>query len=479
MKNTLKSKTGNLITGVLLSAALLGGAMTIPARAVEKPAVVQQAAEVLQRRGVYQGDASGDLKLNNGLTRAELAAILTRLNDEVTDPSVFEVFCYFQDVPSWAKPYVGYTVSWLLMRGYDSVHFGPNDAVNPQMACTVVLRSCGYDGGEGTDWTYATAGQYAASQGWLDLSTAKASTITRGDIAVLLCRASGWLETAKQEQPPVPATTTPPAAAAQEAFEITADGKYIVHAHHWSREDFSQQANSAVFTGIFTRELYNAIRQTIVDGKAGDQPAFTVVTPENTTPVNRVLSYISSGVPSYDKYAPQNFPNHYEHPGYFAVSAYIPENLQAPLAFIQPIIEHTESYTSDREKVMYLNDYLCSLMAYDYENYSVKSAGLAKVFAPHTEELKGVCANYASNFKFLCHSVGIPCISIVSEEKDHIWNMVYADGQWLHVDVSANDTNSRDFILLTKEYPASGYNDSYPEMTAFLQELLVPGSSAN
>ncbi len=33
----------------------------------------------------------------------------------------------------------------------------------------------------------------------------------------------------------------------------------------WSREDFSQQANPEIFTNFYTREWYNALRQTIVD----------------------------------------------------------------------------------------------------------------------------------------------------------------------------------------------------------------------
>ncbi len=439
-----------------------------PVRAAERPADIQQAAALLRGKGVYKGDASGDLKLDKGLTRAELAAILTRLNKEVTDPSVFTSFCYFPDVPDWAKPYVGYCVSWLLMRGYDSAHFGPNDSVDPRMACTVVLRSCGYDHDEGSEWTYATASQYAASLGWIDPSTANAAAITRGEMAVLLCRASGWSEAAKQAQ----ATTTVPAS--QKAFEITPDGQYIVHADHWSREDFSQQADPAVFTGVYTRELYNAIRQTLVDGDAGDQPAFTVVLPDNMSKVERILAHMDGGF-CYDKFGPPNFVNHIEHTKYFAVSSYIPDSYKAPLAFIQPIAKYVDTLTSDREKVTYLNDYLCSLMTYDYEDHGF--ADVTEIFASHAKEVSGDCGSYANAMQLLCQTVGIPCIIISSIEGDHIWNMVYADGRWLHVDVSANDTNRRDLILLKETYPASGYPDSYPEVTAFIKELLVPGSS--
>ena len=49
---------------------------------------------------------------------------------------------------------------------------------------------------------------------------------------------------------------------------------YPIQATHWSREDFSQEANPEVFTGVYSRELYNAIRQTMVDGTSDTAPAY-------------------------------------------------------------------------------------------------------------------------------------------------------------------------------------------------------------
>ena len=59
--------------------------------------------------------------------------------------------------------------------------------------------------------------------------------------------------------------------------------------------------------------------------------------------------------------------------------------------------------------------------------------------------------------------------------KTHTWNLVYVDGQWLHVDVSANDLSGRNGVLLTKSYQTG--KDQAPEATAFLKELFVPGST--
>ena len=58
---------------------------------------------------------------------------------------------------------------------------------------------------------------------------------------------------------------------------------------------------------------------------------------------------------------------------------------------------------------------------------------------------------------------------------DHTWNLVYADGRWLYVDVSADDLRQNKDALLLESYPR--HTDIAPEATAFLKELLVPGST--
>lgn len=88
------------------------------------------------------------------------------------------------------------------------------------------------------------------------------------------------------EDAPAPAVTAPaPSAPAQSSYTISTD--------HWSREDFSQQANPAVFTSVYDRELYNAIRQTLVDvgteNSAGDRCAYTMVSKDDYGEVKRMV----------------------------------------------------------------------------------------------------------------------------------------------------------------------------------------------
>lgn len=243
---------------------------------------------------------------------------------------------------------------------------------------------------------------------------------------------------------------------------------YTISVDHWSREDFSQEANPAVFTDVYDRELYNAIRQTLVDGGPGDLPAYTMVSKENYSAVKNLTGRLE-GVLRHEHYVPQNFTNYWQYLDYFAVSAEMPENYQAPLDFIRPAIEHTDTLDSDREKVEYLNDYLCTLLAYE----KGKTAGITQTFSPHGRELKAACGSYARAFKFLCGAAGIPCFTISST--NHTWNLVYADGAWLHVDVSTNDLTDSHSVLLIETY--RNHIDQAPEATAFIKELLAPGST--
>ena len=243
---------------------------------------------------------------------------------------------------------------------------------------------------------------------------------------------------------------------------------YTIQTAQWSREDFSQDANPDVFTATYDRALYNAIRQTLVDGTSDTAPAYTMVGESEYSAVKNLLARME-GVVRYEHHVPENFTNYWQHLDYFAVSAAMPENYQAPFDFIQPIIEEAAELDTDSEKVEYLNDYLCTLLAYK----KGKTAGVTRTFTQHSGELQAACGSYARAFKFLCGAAGIPCFTISTS--NHTWNMVYADGQWLHVDVSANDLYHRPYILLTET--VEGRTDRAPEQTAFLKELFVPGST--
>ena len=409
----------------------------------------EAAAARLREQGVLVGGETGELHLEQELSRAELAVLLTRLHGQgEEDPQFYTWACYHEDVPDWARGYVGYCTAMRLMSGYGGLWFGAEDPVTAEAACTVVLRLFGWSAGEGRDWSHQTAVAYAQSLGLLSQGEIT-GTVTRGEMALLLDRAANW----------DPHTVS--------------DG-YVIQEDHWSREDFSRQANPAVFTPVYDRALYNAIRQTLVDGTGpdapGDQFAYTMVEDERYSEVKWILGRLS-GVTRYEHHVPTTLKNYYEYLDYFAVVVERPEVYQDAIAFIQPILQEAGQLPTDREKVAFLNDYLKGLLTYERG----ATSGIPQTFSPHSGELPAACGSYAYAFSFLCTAAGIPCFDISSDV--HSWNLVYVDGDWLHVDVSANDLGFYDTILMTETVTGQNHTDAAPDATEFLKELLAPGST--
>ena len=182
------------ILSVLLSSVLCIN-MTVTALGAYSPPDLEAAVAYVLEQGIMVGDQDGNMNLGSGMNRAELAALLTRMCGGVAEMQSNFIYysqsCQFPDVPAWAVPYVGYCVRNNLVTGYDALHYGAGDPVNPAAACTVILRACGIEDGGGNIWNYSTACSYAVSLGWMDEPTARASVMTRGEMAVLIYRALG------------------------------------------------------------------------------------------------------------------------------------------------------------------------------------------------------------------------------------------------------------------------------------------------
>lgn len=168
----------------------------------------EAAAAYLREQGIMVGDGDGEMNLDSGLTRAQLATVLTRLNGNPEHVQADQVFytgqCKFPDVPEWARLYVGYCYANGLMVGYDTGVFGAYDGVTPAAASTVVLR---YMALPEVDWSYSTACQTALEQGLITSEAAAKTEVTRGDLALMLYRALGNTGPAGEEEPETPSAT--------------------------------------------------------------------------------------------------------------------------------------------------------------------------------------------------------------------------------------------------------------------------------
>ena len=131
---------------LLLAGATTVAMLTGPVQAAEAPSPQELAAARLQSEGLMKGDENGELHLEDDLTRAELACLISPiiLNPEhvAWETEWYTRMCTtnFNDVPEWAQVAVGVCASMGMMAGYGDGRFAPSDPVSPQMACTVILR---------------------------------------------------------------------------------------------------------------------------------------------------------------------------------------------------------------------------------------------------------------------------------------------------------------------------------------------------
>lgn len=214
MRKNRRCLTNRFLTAVLCLPLICG--MTAPALAAQGE--WDAASRYMVEKKIYQGDENGNLNLESGLTRAELAVILTRLDfldvpddwkawgeERFSDPATR--LNKFTDIPDWALPYIEYCYQRGLMKGVAETSFDPRGKVNPQMACTVILRYCGIPETD-SGWSYATSVTKAQSLGIAPEDGMDSAAVLRGTMAVILYRGILYDKAgASPAQPTEPAPT--------------------------------------------------------------------------------------------------------------------------------------------------------------------------------------------------------------------------------------------------------------------------------
>ena len=228
-------------------------------------------------------------------------------------------------------------------------------------------------------------------------------------------------------------------------------------------KDVSNQANPAIFTGGYTREAYNALRQTM--GSGGKSELFPI---SNDSFVSmQSVSAAFGQWPFYD------IKRSADGKAYF--TATYSKNNQIAATACESFI-NSLSGMSEREKVKEIAFFVCDHLTYDASSTALPYQALTS-----NSVSKGNCMSYAHNFLFLCDMAGIPCVFVHSST--HQWNEVYVDGTWWDVDVSSTDSGDdydrrySQVLHSSGELGGSVFTQTEPELTAFVKELLVPGSS--
>lgn len=105
--------------------------------------------------------------------------------------------------------------------------------------------------------------------------------------------------------------------------------------------------------------------------------------------------------------------------------------------------------TTQKEAVIKINDYLCSIIAYDEHiqsrNIHDSSLGVLKTG-------KGVCHDYAVSFQYLAQYCGIETGYIYDDVQFHAYNVVKIDSKKYYLDVCWNDClHNNKYLLLSKK----------------------------
>lgn len=112
------------------------------------------------------------------------------------------------------------------------------------------------------------------------------------------------------------------------------------------------------------------------------------------------------------------------------------------------IKEQTNNNMSDYDKIMALHDYIVDNTKYDSERAknqtsAYDSARIQGVLYDHY----AICSGYADTMAVVLTKLGITNYKISSAK--HVWNAVYLDGKWYHLDVTFDDpvtTTGKDLL---------------------------------
>ncbi len=176
------------LTSVILAAAITVSSVTYAAAANVNIISEENLMPILSEMEIMQGDADGNLRLNDYVSRAEFSKIAVASSPYKNMVSSSIAVSPFKDVPYtfWGAPYIQIAASGGMFKGYPDGTFRPEDTVTFEEAVTVFLNLLGYtDEDFGISWPYGQVG-IADKIGLCDnLNLSIGSLITRRDAAIL------------------------------------------------------------------------------------------------------------------------------------------------------------------------------------------------------------------------------------------------------------------------------------------------------
>ena len=102
-----------------------------------------KSADRLHELGLFQGTENG-YELDRAPTRAEAAAMLTRLLGKESEAKSLTYSAPFTDLQNWEKPYVQYLYENGLTTGATATTYEPEAPLTANMYAAFLLRALGY-----------------------------------------------------------------------------------------------------------------------------------------------------------------------------------------------------------------------------------------------------------------------------------------------------------------------------------------------
>lgn len=199
---------------------LLGGSNPLVSAASAASDEAIEAADELYELGLFQGsgtnaDGSPNYNLDQPLNRAEAITMMVRILGKEEEAKAGTWETPFQDVPSWAEPYVGFAYVNQYTSGTGKTTFGSADRINAAQYITTILRALDYSSSTDFQWDHPwelsdkiglTDGQYTDANN-NDFLRADAVIISAAALDIKLKDSDAVLREWLYAEPKVPAET--------------------------------------------------------------------------------------------------------------------------------------------------------------------------------------------------------------------------------------------------------------------------------
>ncbi|KAB3531863.1 S-layer homology domain-containing protein [Alkaliphilus serpentinus] len=150
------------------------------------------AGNYLKDLGIFTGYEDGTLRLENNITRAEVATLMVRMMSLEERASANKGKTPFKDIAGsfWASGYISVSKEEGLMTGYPDDTFKPQANITYAEVATILVRLLGYEEKTVTEeWPIGHL-RVASELGLVDHLTYENSyVVTRGDVAYMIYQA--------------------------------------------------------------------------------------------------------------------------------------------------------------------------------------------------------------------------------------------------------------------------------------------------